>query len=92
MLCNTSLVDLFMEQGLSFFVYCFVLFLVDSGVKFEISRMANYYGLRDLIEILSYIHYNSEVTTDNARPTKVKSFLQVHIQLQYSQNTKIRSL
>ena len=71
------------------FFFCFV--LVGSGLKFEISRMANYYGLRDLIEILNCIHDNSEVTTDNARPSKVKSFLQVNIQLQYSQTTKIGS-
>ena len=68
------------------FFFSFV--LVGSGLKFEISRMANYYGLRDLIEILNYLHDNSEVTTVNARPTKVKSFLQVKIQLQYSRLTK----
>ena len=84
-------VDLFKGRGLPDFVYCFLFVLVGSGVKFEINRMANYYGLRDLIEILSYIHDNSEVTTDNARPTKVKSFLQVYAKLQYSQTTKIRS-
>ena len=71
------------------FFFCFV--LVGSGLKFEISRMANYYGLRDLVEILNHLHDNSEVTTDNARPTKVKSFLQVYTKLQYSQTTKIRS-
>ena len=88
-------VDLFKGRGLPGFVYCFLFVLVGSGVKFEISRMANYYGLRDLVEILNHLHDNSEVTTDNARPTKVKSFLQVYTGRQvpifsyFSQHTPI---
>ena len=41
------------------------------------TRLSKYHVVLDLVEILNRIHDNSDVTTDDARPQKVKAFLQV---------------